>query len=385
VIRPILSRNFAFISKHTISGTSPAADDMSKYPRFFRSSYDIVDNWKIMPPVAAIYVEPLISMPAVRQYTEEGFVGVSVRKRQNAKVGRILASLVPLPNVTRLLTPDPNLVPTFYARSSQAFPYAALLARRQQVKKQRMAAMYVESQAQIGRVQTLPFTVYNATVGEILSEIQRHLLEPIVDGGKTWQLWSKVEVWNYLRERCSRFLIDTGVVTDIGTFPVANGVSDVDLDATLAELRSVWVSGSGGNRALTSQDFWMLDNGLPGWESLNSPPAYYIEDPVSPLSITLVPTPSIAETGTYSYVKSTPLDSPSGSVTDSNGLFTLEGFFLRLPAIFSWAVKYGTMADMLAKEGEANDPQRASYCEQRYQEGVELARLMVGTVSGGQR
>jgi hypothetical protein len=33
------------------------------------------------------------------------------------------------------------------------------------------------------------------------------------------------------------------------------------------------------------------------------------------------------------------------------------------------------MADMLSKEGEAQDPQRAEYCESRFSEGVELAKL----------
>lgn len=375
---PLSSRNFAFVSKHTISGTSPAADDMIKYPRYFPSSYEVVRVSDIYPPTAAIYVEPLLSMPAVWQHTNSERAALGARKGRDAKVRRIIAATISSPNITRLIPPD-EIVASVFQSHQRTFPYAALFARRGQRKKQLMAALYSDSQAQTGKAQTNPFTSYSTTVGEILEEIQRHLLEPVIDGGNSWQLWSRNEVWNYLRERCSRFLIDTGVMKDVVTFSAAAGVSDYDLDSTLAELHAVWL----GGKALTAQDAWMLDNGRAGWEEEEGTPDSYVEDPLEPLQVQLVPIPLASAEGAYMFVKSTPLDPPSGSVVDSNNLFTLENFLLRLPAIFSWAVKYGVMADMLAKEGEANDPQRATYCEQRYDEGVELARLMVGTVGGG--
>ncbi len=49
-----------------------------------------------------------------------------------------------------------------------------------------------------------------------------------------------------------------------------------------------------------------------------------------------------------------------------------------IPANFSWALKYGIMADMLGKEGEAQDVKRAKYCESRFGEGLELVKMWMG-------
>jgi hypothetical protein len=40
----------------------------------------------------------------------------------------------------------------------------------------------------------------------------------------------------------------------------------------------------------------------------------------------------------------------------------------------AWIVKWGAMADLLQKDGPAQDLARAEYCEKRYQHGVQLAR-----------
>jgi hypothetical protein len=43
---------------------------------------------------------------------------------------------------------------------------------------------------------------------------------------------------------------------------------------------------------------------------------------------------------------------------------------------FGWVIKWGAMADLLGQEGEANDPERSKYCQQRWDEGVQLAKIM---------
>jgi PKD repeat protein len=47
-----------------------------------------------------------------------------------------------------------------------------------------------------------------------------------------------------------------------------------------------------------------------------------------------------------------------------------------LPYAFSWAVKWGVVADLLSQEGEMNDPIRATFAEGLYQMGVILARQL---------
>jgi hypothetical protein len=52
---------------------------------------------------------------------------------------------------------------------------------------------------------------------------------------------------------------------------------------------------------------------------------------------------------------------------------------LPIPRMLAWALKWGLIADLLKKEGEANDPQRAAAAEQQYRLGVQLTRLLLGT------
>jgi hypothetical protein len=52
---------------------------------------------------------------------------------------------------------------------------------------------------------------------------------------------------------------------------------------------------------------------------------------------------------------------------------------LPIPRMFTWAVKWGLIADLLKKEGEANDPVRAQAAEEIYAMGVNLAKVTLGT------
>lgn len=47
---------------------------------------------------------------------------------------------------------------------------------------------------------------------------------------------------------------------------------------------------------------------------------------------------------------------------------------LLVPDDFNWILKFGMLADLLRKESESQDLARAAYCENRFQEGLELAK-----------
>jgi hypothetical protein len=51
-----------------------------------------------------------------------------------------------------------------------------------------------------------------------------------------------------------------------------------------------------------------------------------------------------------------------------------------IPDDFTWAVKFGALADLLGKDGQSYDPARAEYCEQRWQEGIELASISTSVI-----
>lgn len=354
----------SYMVNHSVPGV---ATDVMALPHYYRSNADIQGGMEVVgTPAAVIYSEPLASIPGVRScnWPEINELRKIIRKRVDAAI----LAWRPI-NQTVLLQVD--ITPVFVQK---LFDEVALENRR--IVRERQGYTAATAEGRGDPLYSIAFTTYNMTVCYLMEEIQRHMLEPIIDCGQTWQLWTENEVLNYLRERISRFLMETRVVVDREVLTSVVGQSSYDLSPTLAELRRVEL---GGN-ALVPLDYWSADNGIVGWQNTPAAPYAFIEDPLQPLNVELVPTPSVGQTGSYDYIKSSPLDPPSE--TDSTEKIAgLGNYHLRLPAIFSWAIKYGVMADMLNKEGEANDPERGQYCEQRYQEGVELARLMVYGVS----
>lgn len=59
---------------------------------------------------------------------------------------------------------------------------------------------------------------------------------------------------------------------------------------------------------------------------------------------------------------------------------------LSIPDDWAWVLKWGILADLLSRESNARDPFRASYCEQRYRQGVmaldSAAALLAFRVNG---
>ena len=58
----------------------------------------------------------------------------------------------------------------------------------------------------------LPASSFGSDSCRILSDIQRMLLEPTIDGGVTWSLWTQEEVFQYMVDRINRFLLETEII-----------------------------------------------------------------------------------------------------------------------------------------------------------------------------
>lgn len=121
----------------------------------------------------------------------------------------------------------------------------------------------------------------------------------------------------------------------------------------------------GPYNVLPRVDPFTQDNGDPGWQLETGTPSSIIEEPRAPLSFQLAPTPDVNGSVEGIYVAD---PSPVGDVCVP----------LPIPNFLCWGIKYGVMADMLNKEGEANDPERGKYCESRYQECIQLTRALLG-------
>lgn len=212
---------------------------------------------------------------------------------------------------------------------------------------------------------SIPATTYTVTIRELLDEIQMHLLEEV--GGTTWSLWTHDEVLTYLAQRVVRFMMETGIIREVYSTTQGNGTAIADLPEDLMEIRRVAWDGV----ALPRIDPFVLDHGQVGWESGTGVPHTYIEEPLGPLTLQLVKTPTSSGTLSVIYI---------GHVYDLIVTNLTRDPVLPIPAAFCPHLKYGVMADMLMKEGEAHDPVRAEYCNGRYEEGVQLARLWMGAL-----
>jgi len=130
--------------------------------------------------------------------------------------------------------------------------------------------------------------------------------------------------------------------------------------------RMTWQAQSGGKaKALVSTDAYQLDRGLSDWEQNTGTPRYYNEGSDLPtLLVEIAKAPSQLGTLAMQYVPQ--------PVT-----LTGAGIKLTIPDECESAVLYGTLGELLSSEGEAYDPERAAYCEQRYQLTVEMTNALI--------
>lgn len=217
-------------------------------------------------------------------------------------------------------------------------------------------------------IEIIPADAYTVPVCQLLSEIQEHLLED-VNGGISFSsgLWTVSEVLAYLNGRISRFLMETGILQVRQTQAALAADEWYELPSDLIDLRrAAWTSSGPTTRVLPRTDSFTADMWDDTWESTPGDPQAHMLVPERSLELRVVPNPSADGTLDLIYVKNLP------PVTNDCSI---------MPIPDEWVpfVKWGVISDMLSKEGEANDPQRAGYAEKRWEEGVTLARLYLGT------
>lgn len=118
-------------------------------------------------------------------------------------------------------------------------------------------------------------------------------------------------------------------------------------------------------KALNQVDTWELDHGIRTWTTDQDVPLAWHEDtnPQQTFSVALTP----ANNGTIELLYVALADTLTGA-----------GVNFVVPDDWVPYILWGTLAELLGSDGPAFDPVRAQYCTQRYEEGVELARLVLG-------
>lgn len=257
--------------------------------------------------------------------------------------------------------PVPDPYPEIYP-----FPFAGVATRR---RFEAWLTGYATQEARSSYLPALPATTYRVPVCEVLDEIQYHLLEvPDFGGSFGSGLWTITEVVNYINLRTYRFLLESGLLQRRTTLAAIAGTPEVDLPTDLIDIKRVaWITQAGAIGELPREDLEQVDAWIPDWETTgaSAAPSVYAQAPEPSLQIRLVPVTTQDGTVDLTYVARPP------AMTNNCDIFPLPDEWVPY-------VKYGVLADMWSKEGEANDPERAAYAEQRYGEGVALARLFLG-------
>lgn len=340
-----------------------APQNIRVQPVFRTTAWDFIgtEPWVHWPtPIMGLTVVEGTDYPFFTRTTLDDYWDAGVRLRREER------DLVQpeQPGVALALTSPPD--ETVLAVMGETFegPSARDRFRRRKARQKVTSTWPTEYDA--SRFAFLPATAYADNQCRLFNEIQRHFLENTIDTGNTWSLWSREEVVRLYNLRLSRFLLETELIRTRRTVTVNAGQASYDLPSDTISVCRVAL----GTTVLTRVDEWALDNGVVGWEQTSGDPYGYIEDtPSGTLKITLTPTPSANGTlNLILVVNPTPVLTPCSSVP--------------IPAVFSYGVKWGVIADLLSKEGEANDPVRAAYGESRFAEAVELGRLYT---QGGKR
>jgi len=196
----------------------------------------------------------------------------------------------------------------------------------------------------------------------LVNSIQYRLLEP---PGVPWtgtDQFTLADVLGALQRRRDQFLSDTGCYLRHST--VSGGAGRLTLPSTVIDIRRLaWRdTASGLYTMLSREDEASLNAYSVGWSQTAGDPQEYSSSVTPPFVIQVAPPPSASGT----------LDLLS---VDSGATFSGSGVLVGVPDDFAAYVAWGGLADLLNRDLYARDAQRSNYCEQRYAEGVTLARV----------
>lgn len=213
---------------------------------------------------------------------------------------------------------------------------------------------------------------------DLIRSMQYKLIEPV--SPTTWAgsaQFTLEQLINAIQRRRDLFLQETGaVLTRTQTayaFTPQTGRIDLD-ESVLTVRRAAWrPTATQFLRPLMRSDDWAAVHYTPAWPSSTRPPNSYAVSTTPPLKMQLIP-PGGQAAGTLdllSVSRGTSIQDPFTEVS------------LGVPDDFAWVVEYGALADVLNGDGLALDPQRAAYCETRWEQGIAMAKKAPVVLNAG--
>ena len=208
--------------------------------------------------------------------------------------------------------------------------------------------------------------------------MEYHLLEPPTGGSWTGTTQFSIDDFSQALQRRRDEMLQVSncnqvLMTGIGLTPGTRLTTLTDSVIDVARVRYLPVTGSPTTlyrddtvaQEFYEAGFWQAPGGTPQTFMLSSePPLTWVVD-IPP-----------GQPGTYEAV-----------VSQSGAAFVPPiPTLLNVPDDFAWVLEWGAIADLLGRESEATDRQRATYCLRRYQDGLNLLLktpwAMLGKVNG---
>ena len=163
-----------------------------------------------------------------------------------------------------------------------------------------------------------------------------------------------------------KFLLETGMIVTRVSIPGVVGTSKYPTPADSIRPRRIsWQDAGSTPRVLTQVDTWELDNFEGNWGTDQGVPEVWWENTLGQQQIAVALTPSNPGSIGLLYV------ALATTLTNAGVNFTV-------PDDWTPYIYWGTLNELLESDGQSFDPVRAQYTSQRYEEGVELARLVLG-------
>lgn len=207
---------------------------------------------------------------------------------------------------------------------------------------------------------------------ELLEELQYVLIEP-PDGGDTWPslIWTRDEVLDAVNGALRTLSRDVHLQVAGVQLPVAAGATGVPLPTTwLATVLVVWrdtTTTPPTRTPLGPVDAFESDLAVPSWEVAPGLPLGYADLDGESRTLRLVPTPATDGLAELLYIQVPP------AITGA-----APGADLPVAEEFSDGIKYAALGWLLRKVGRLLDPERAAYCERRYQLTRTAAAILLG-------
>lgn len=191
---------------------------------------------------------------------------------------------------------------------------------------------------------------------DLLTELQYVLIEP-PNGGDSWpsEIWTRAEVLDAVNGGVRALARDTHLAVHwVETpTPALTPIINLPLD-WLATGYLVWRAADGTRTPLGPVDSFEGDLAVPGWEAAPGLPLGYADLDADTLTLRLVPTPAADGTLELLYIQR------PAEVDGTNQL-------LPLPPECDSGIKYAALGTLLRKVGRLLDPERADYCDRRYE------------------